>query len=334
MKKLSKLLLFALLISFWACENEVDLTADWKDIPVVYALINNADTAHYIRVEKAFLDQNGSAFAAAQEVDSVYYDQITVTLTNLSTGAAADFVRVDGNLEGYPREDGVFATTPNYLYKLDGGAIDLEGENEMRLELNRGDELDPVTAEAVVLQEINPLTPKNPGDKVDFPTDRDVSFRWIAGDEAKVFDLTLLIHYFERPINNPDEVEDKTLEWRFAKGIRPTGNSSILEKIDGNSFYQFLGERIPVDPTLERGIVTLDLTITAGGEAIDQYLKIASANLGITSSQDIPIYTNMSEGRGIFSSIREITIVDLLISENTKINLIESNFTSGLNFVN
>ena len=39
-----------------ACSNDLEVAAPWKDIPVVWGMISRSDTAHYVRVEKAFLD--------------------------------------------------------------------------------------------------------------------------------------------------------------------------------------------------------------------------------------------------------------------------------------
>ena len=52
------------------CSNDIDLTSEWKDIPVVYGLLSKSDTANYIRVEKAFIDNEKSALDLAQIPDS------------------------------------------------------------------------------------------------------------------------------------------------------------------------------------------------------------------------------------------------------------------------
>ena len=45
-------------VIFTACDNDFDLVTDKVEIPVVYAIINAADTAQYFRVERAFIDEN------------------------------------------------------------------------------------------------------------------------------------------------------------------------------------------------------------------------------------------------------------------------------------
>ncbi|KAA3638695.1 MAG: hypothetical protein DWQ02_04770, partial [Bacteroidetes bacterium] len=76
MKNIGLILLATLSIT--ACTTDFQLEGEWKDIPVVYGFISVADTAHYIRVEKAFLEPGGDANQIAQIADSLYYDNATV----------------------------------------------------------------------------------------------------------------------------------------------------------------------------------------------------------------------------------------------------------------
>ena len=143
---------FAILLS--ACSNDLNLTSDWKDIPVVYGLLNESDANHYIRVEKAFLDPETSAFLLALEPDSIFYNNVTVFLENVNSGQQFQLQRVDGNDEGFEKEEGVFASSPNYLYKIDSTSLDLRGGEEMKLIVNRGDNLPQVTATTIVLDDM------------------------------------------------------------------------------------------------------------------------------------------------------------------------------------
>jgi hypothetical protein len=137
--------LFAMVVLLGACNDEIDLTADWKDIPVVYGLIDKSDDTHYIRIEKVFVDPDRNALEVAEIPDSIYYASLTVELEKLSTGQRVNLVRVDGNDIGIPRDTGVFANSPNYLYTFDADDLLLEGQDEVRLHINRGDEFPPIT---------------------------------------------------------------------------------------------------------------------------------------------------------------------------------------------
>jgi len=323
---------FFLVFSLFSCDQDIDLTADWENIPIVYGLLNPGDTAHYIRVEKAFQDQEGNAYLAALEPDSIYYSAATVRLRNMSTGQEALLEKVDGAAEGYPRDSGLFAQLPNYLYKVRSSDFLMEGGDVVLFSLERGENLPEVTAECTILDEIIPLGGITPGSKIDFPENRDVLFRWRAGDEARVFDLCLVIHYDEKLAGDP-AVRSYLLEFPMAKRVKRDDSTPFIStKVYGLEFFKFLAEHIEARTDATRVLTGMDFVITGGGEAIEQYIAIALANTGITSAQEIPTYSNLSEGRGIFSSIVRTSVPGLLLSDASKDYLLNSELTEGLNF--
>ena len=297
-----------LILLFSNCSTDFELEADWQDIPVVYGFISVQDTAHYLRVEKAFLERGGDARAIAQFADSLYYDvaDISVRLEKTQTGQVYELERVDGNLEGYPREEGPFAQSPNYLYKIKADAINLSGGERLRLLIDRGDELDPVTATTDVLGEVLPrnTSPSNPINVWDYNTF--LNFSWAIGedDRAQIFDLRLFIHYQEIDLANPASVENKTVEWIVNRKILRNNQSQerFTYEILGQDFYKFLGQAIEPVPNRQRIFEGLDIQIASGGQELVDLDRVLQANAGITSSQAVPVYTNLSEGRGIFSS--------------------------------
>ena len=69
------LFVFSLLVSgmmFYSCSTDVDLYADYKDITVVYGLLDSGKDTNYIKINKAFLGP-GSAFDIALIDDSCNY---------------------------------------------------------------------------------------------------------------------------------------------------------------------------------------------------------------------------------------------------------------------
>jgi hypothetical protein len=63
-----------------------------------------------------------------------------------------------------------------------------------------------------------------------------------------------------------------------------------------------------------------------------KYISIYSANLGITGSQEIPLYSNINGGVGIFSAKKTIGIGDLLMVQSSQDSLISGIYTNKLNF--
>ena len=77
MKKLFVYLsLVAGLVGFNACSTDVDLYANYKDIPVIYGLLNTSEDTNYVRINRAFSGSNEShinALNVALIADSCNY---------------------------------------------------------------------------------------------------------------------------------------------------------------------------------------------------------------------------------------------------------------------
>ncbi len=127
MKKLFLPLLALMALSILpSCSEKFSVAAPYKSITIIYGLLDKGDTAHYIRVEKAFLDDNKSALVMAKDPDSSFFNNINVRIQKVSMAGvaiASDTIhlsRVDLNLEGYPKDSGTFFNSPNYAYKFKG----------------------------------------------------------------------------------------------------------------------------------------------------------------------------------------------------------------------
>lgn len=123
MKKIILPVLALLALSFLSsCSENFDVAAPYKSVTVVYGLLDRSDTAHYIRIQKAFLDDDKNALTMAQNPDSNFFRNLNVRIKRLTfTGNYVDTIhlnRVDLTAEGYPKEAGAFFNAPNYAYKF------------------------------------------------------------------------------------------------------------------------------------------------------------------------------------------------------------------------
>jgi hypothetical protein len=310
-----KKLIFALVILFGliyssSCSNDFDLTADWKDIPVVYAFLSRSDTAHYVRVEKAFLDPNTSALELAKVADSLYYPNAVVKLVRVSDNNEYVFTKVDGNLEGYPRDsDGPFATTPNWLYKLKttGLADTLMPGEEYQLIVSRSEDATPVTSTITLVDDLEIKAPLF-GAELGFTynvnaSSPKTSFRWSYNrDNTFLFDASLTFNY-QDDVNG--EWQDRSAVWSIVQAIEPEGNSassSFTINLSGDEFYKFVAAALQDAPDVKRRFRYIDFRVTGANESYYQYNQVNKVNTGITSAQLIPNFTNLSEGFGLFAS--------------------------------
>lgn len=335
MRYFSLLMLMGLLWS--SCETDFDLEGDWKDIPVVYAFFSAADDHYYVRVEKAFLQPGGNAAQIAQIADSIYYaeDKVTVTLEKLSTGQRVVLTRIDGRDEGLFRESGDFAQTPNILYKASRSNINLRGGDAFRVIVDRGTDSTPATATSTMV-EVPEFANIPINRSVNFGDySRQVRVEWRAnGPNARVYDLRLRVRYLESDPNNPAVRIPKELVWIIDKSIpRDADLSTESYRFQGASFYQAIANELEPLPAGTRRFTNFVYEVTAAGKEIEDYLRIANANIGITSSQAIPVYTNVTGGVGIVSSRYTITSEVLTLTPQALDSLLVGSLTKNLNFV-
>ena len=330
MKNLIYIFLAAVCLS--ACTTDFQLEGEWKDIPVVYGFISVSDTAHYVRVEKAFLEPGGDANQIAQIADSLYYENATVQLKNLETGAVYDLEKVDGNEEGYQREEGVFATSPNYLYKIKADEINLTGGEKLQVIVNTGSDEDLVTAETTIIEAIVPNENLPNQELAMGDYDRVITTRWDHSEETKIFDLRWIIRY-EESVPGTSDFVDKSVEWVLDRRLLNDENrTKSAFKFSSGEFYKFLSEAIDENPDVVRKNIKIDISIVGGGAEFQEYLTIADANLGITSSNQIPVYTNISRGYGIFTSRGAVVREGLFLNTIALDSLETGMFTKLLNF--
>ena len=53
-KNITLLLLVGCMTTFFSCSTDVELYADYKDVPVVYGIINILADTNYVKITKAF----------------------------------------------------------------------------------------------------------------------------------------------------------------------------------------------------------------------------------------------------------------------------------------
>ena len=79
-------LLLSAVVFINSCKTDFDTIAPYKEVMVVYGLLNPNETTQYIRISKAYLGE-GNALVMAQQGDSINYaDVLTVTMDRVLNG--------------------------------------------------------------------------------------------------------------------------------------------------------------------------------------------------------------------------------------------------------
>ena len=329
MKKLFVPFILTLLVGMTACSTDFDVTSDWKEITVVYGLLNLQDDVQYVRIQKAFLSENTSALELAQVGDSLYHngtEALSASIEEYRRSTNDTYVlsktiplsRVSAVDEGLVKEEGVFATEPYFLYKT---GETLNGARRYRLVVNTPAG-NVVTSETPLVKDFNISRPDNQV-AASF-TGIDYSMFWAPAENAAIYDVDIYFNYTEtRNVNGQNVVENKRIKWNALNGgkqenLLTSNGGSVQVKLQSERFYSFLANNIEADTDIiEREVGEVDFVIWAGSEDFLTFNDVALAQFGITSSQAQPTYTNIENGIGLFTSRYRKDVVGVTLIGST-----------------
>ncbi|MDZ7877284.1 MAG: hypothetical protein U5L45_06430 [Saprospiraceae bacterium] len=289
-----------------SCNDDLILVEPSKEAtPVIYGFLSLNDTATYLRVERSFVSTQKSATDLAKVADSLTYPaNVEVYLIRTSSNERYLLQKVDGNTEGYRRDTGAFATTPNYLYKVKNSILQLKGNEDWRVEVQRKGETKPLAkASTRVISTYDIVSPLGmnvaSSFAVSFETKTDGTLR---SDIAARYYSARIIFNYEETVGGT--TAKKNVVWQMLSNEKrvgtpdPTYDQQNFSK-NGRDFYEFLGNNIPVTAGASRIFKDMEIEITGGGQEVADLLSVGLANLGITGSQTIPIYSNVVDGAGV-----------------------------------
>ena len=118
MKKLTFIFLISSIL-FSSCETDFNVNADWKEVTVVYGLLDQNRDKQYVRINKAFLG-NENAYVMASESDSINYNpnNLEVKIEKLSISGNVLETKILSDTIMF-KEDGLFSVEENIVYVFD-----------------------------------------------------------------------------------------------------------------------------------------------------------------------------------------------------------------------
>jgi hypothetical protein len=323
MYKINQNITLALAVFCISCNNELVLTETGSPIPITYAVFDSKDTAHYVRLEKSFVDENIPPAELAKDPSKLYYTSPKLELVNKRTNKKYNFIAIDGEKEGYPRQEGPFAKVPNRLYKLKNIGADWNTDDDYQLNITANESTSFNGITKMVGQGFL-IRPREDA-AIDFDDTQSIRYSWNSGKNASVYSMKLVLRISES-VNNAPFVK-KTIVWPLFSNIENTRFD-----FNGREFYALLATNLTKATFTKRFFDGIDVVFTAGGTTISDYLKVSTANLGITASGEVPTFTNFSAGRGLIGSVARTDLRNLVLSRNTVDRLKTNELTRELNF--
>ena len=333
------LILSVFAIVFSACETDFDVNADWEETTVVFGLLDASKDIQFIKINKAFLGE-ADAYNMASISDSFNYnpEDIIVTLHKLTSSGDTIFL---GNWPKNFRDtiinkailivngdsiEPIFATDNNIIYylKTPDGLTAYQSFNNpfsyvLTVENIKSGNIISSSTSLIGDFEFDDFTGLtgsigNPGGPVLFPFYNFVNgenvgikqFYWEDYSDEQAFNYQFCLKF------NYNEDGGDTLSLLWQKPLLDKTVSNLA--ITGNGFFNFLENNLK-DNGSERKFLSIEIEMTVGSQDLDTYRLINEEITGIV--QQRPLFTNINNGIGLFSSRNSILISDLGLNLTT-----------------
>ena len=342
------LLVLITLASIVSCDNDLDIIAEWKDIPVVYGILNAQDSVHYVKLNKAFLGQ-GDVMSMAQEFDSLHYNQEEVGLRLIEYRIAAGQYIETNSIEMEPTFnsdkplEGIFSAPSQIIYKSDAS---LNNERYYSAEVY-DKSVDTVFASNLIpIDILNPLQiiKPNPASALNLVPNGNypITVEWPPLEGAALYELKIRFHFVEQQIANLSDTTHEYIDWILPYRLPTSSITSESISLDAEQFLNFLAVNIDENPNVYRQVkgmqvnqatlshACLDISLLAAGQDLSTYILLNENSNSIVV--DRPEYSNIDNGIGILSSRSFKVIEDIKLNNDSNDEIAKNDITKHLNF--
>ena len=329
-----------LVVVLYSCKTDFSLNGPYKRTPIIFGLLDQNETIHYVKITRTFLGE-GNNYDFAQQADSSYFDFVDAKVFEIGTNG--------DTLREWPlhdtiipnKENGTFYGPEQKVYVFYANDLDETLTYGFEAILDEGDYI--VNAQTQLIENFSHgflLT--SPGFTFSFgsatssETGNYGSFisSYTEGKHAALYNTKIDIRYRETYADG--STSDKTVVW--SKGNveqeKPESPSTGTLNFAGEEFYTLLKSNISTDNNVvKREILGLDLVTAIAHTEFAKYMEISQPSSGIT--QSTPQYTNINSetgALGLFSSRHIVAVNNLQLSSGAMEELCTGQHTSALGF--
>jgi hypothetical protein len=308
MKKLLFLLFILPVIIFTSsCETDFDLTTDYKEIAVVYGLLNQNDSVQYLRINKAFLGDGNALIYSGIPDSSSFGNSIEVSMIESLESGAQRTIFFD-TVTIHDKDSGYFYYPDQLMYKTEEKLNPLATYSLKIRNKNTGNEVTSVTNLIQNFALTRPAAANNVIPRLDFKRDT-ISMQkieWNSAVNGRMY-LPILRFYFREASFTSDTV-DRVIEWVFSSLTTSdlAGGTKMSIEFRSEDFFRLCENQIPYeDLGKEEAVKTrladhFDIYFAVAGDEFTTYLDVNGPTTGLLLEK--PSYTNINNGLGVFSS--------------------------------
>lgn len=301
-------------LGFYSCETDIDVNADFEDIPVVVATIDPAESTHYIKITKAFLQDGVNAIDLAADADNFNYgaDELDVVVEEYtSSNVLVNDYTLTRTENEIIKDPGIFDNSTNVLYKFDESAINQS--NTYRLKIFNKTLSKEISAETEIVKDIVIVNPNNQS-KTSFFSGTpstgnytDQTFEVRSGADVGRIAATLIFNYTEH-YTAASGLSPVQKSIRMSLGEKKTtsnvGDETFMFDMSGEIFFGNVTSNTSSPSSISffshRELDRLSVEFTVAGTELNTFMEVSEPSNNV--NQEKPAYTNIVNGLGIFSS--------------------------------
>lgn len=303
-----------------SCKNTLNVQAPYKDITVVYGLMDQNDPIHYIRINKAF-EGNGNAYTMALQYDSIYYPVGTISAvlqdSNTSTGTVVKTIPLDTTTT-VPLGPGTFSYPRQLLYYTN---VTLNPNDNYNLIITNTKTGKKIHGSTSLLQDIGFSSPKNmasrnfalplPSDNIPNPS----YIEWNSTTSAVIYQLVIEF-YYDSKVGNGAAVLQPPLQIVFPQLTAPSniGGYQMSYLVTCQDLFSLITSSLQQEVGVTRHADSLGVIFTTGTDDLNTYIQLSQPPTGI--NQDIPFYSDVVNGVGLYTA-RHVQTYYKPIDKNT-----------------
>ena len=304
MKKILLLLFSALIVS--SCEVEFSPNAEWKDVPVVYCILDQDDSLSWVRVERCYLGE-GNVASYASVRDSLIYPQGSIHVYLLA--------HQDGNLkDSIPftyttteRDAGTFASSSMPLYyAVTQNRLRQDWKYSLYVRKSDGSVL--VSTDSIGLIKFigtsskpSPITAPSYNAIMDFGGfNFDVTgkceIKWDTLTNARLFRPSVRFYY------RYENGDTSFVDLPCPSATQNSNSNALSVQYESSSLLRDLAVLLKDDTRSKTMLFTVDVYLYCCTEDFNIYLNsVSQTSLGTTGDA---VYNNIHGGLGLFAARR------------------------------
>ncbi len=306
-------LLFLLLLTssvFISCNKELNVNAGWKDITVVYGLLDQTDSIHYIKITKAFLGE-GNALQFAKIADSSNYpDKLEVTIGEYYVNVSKDSILKNTfpcdtvMIHDKEKGDSIFYYPDQLMYYFIGN-IEHSKDSNFFYKLNiREKKTNKVirSSSGLVDNKFSVEKPPNniPMFQVNFLPGAKTQLKWTSARNGRRYQVSMRLLYME---TGPSGKDSTWISWVVLNNMQTDDDKGgkIMEYYFLNDgFYGMIHAQIKFNPNVTRAVRKIEYVFSVGSDNLNTYMEVTEPSNSIV--QERPAFSNIDNGIGLFAS--------------------------------